>query len=284
MKRFRVETEDGHTLMMYYPDLNHAYASHPTAIVSECTEQPHVEYIEQMFSAADEVCSTVERKGSTVYLLRFNTSMGTCYAMLYKDVSDGVWYDLCEYQLHRIGATVAPVLKTVSNPKEFCLQLLSPRSEYAVLAVGDKVSKPKELKGVQKIASVTFINRCKCQLFLDGSDLYIKHPDYFSPTYCQPEDIGMPLSYRAKKYQVSAPREKFIYDDNWGAVVLRREAWIKISNFCPLIRYLNNVQVSAAVWSLMCKYHSWSSSEHNTDWAAFLESVANAVREYLSNK
>lgn len=283
MKRFKVETKDGHTLMMYYPDIDHAYANHPTANISEYTEQPHVKYIEQMFNCADEVCSVTERKGSTVYLLRFSTSVGTCYATLHKDISDGIWYDLCEYRLQRVGATVVPVLRTLSNPKEFCLQFISSKPEYTILCVGRKVSRPKELKGVQKFASIPFMSRRKSQLFLNGSDLFMKHPDYFSPEYCKPEDRGTPLSYRAKKYGVPAPKEKFIYEDNWGAIVLRREAWIKISNFCFLVRHLNNIQVSTAVWSLMCQYHSWPKNECNTEWSQFLEAVAGATREYLLN-
>ena len=182
---------------------------------------------------SSKVCGMTERK-------RFSCSIfcvskrraGDCYVTLHKDTNDGAWYDFCEYQLHKIGVVVVPIFKTMSTPKEFCLKFLSPKTEYIVLCVGNKLSKPKELKGIKKFASVSFIpNRCTCQLFLDDSDLYIKHPDYFSPTYCRPEDYGTPLSYRAKKYGISVPKNKFIYDDNWGAIVLRREAWIKISNF-----------------------------------------------------
>lgn len=284
LKRFKVQTAGGHTLLLYYPTQEKAQKSHPDATITECTDQSYVKYIDQMFNAADEVCGTVERKGSIVYLLRFSTSAGTCYATLHKDISDGIWYDLCDYQLHKIGAIIVPVLRTVSTPKEFCLQFIFPKSEYTILCIGGKISKPKELKGIQKFASVPFISRCKSQLFLNGSDLFMKHPDYFSPEYCRPEDYGTPLSYRAKKYGIPVPREKFIYDDSWGAIVLRREAWIKISNFCFLVRHLNNFQVSTAVWSLICQYHSWSQNERNTEWSQFLEDVADATRNYLLNK
>lgn len=281
MNRYRVKTEDGE-LRLYYPTLEDAQADYPDAEITLCEDLSHIKYIEQMFNAVDKVCGMTERKGSLVYLLRFKTSAGDCYVTLHKDTNDGVWYDLCEYQLHKIDASVVPIFKAISTPKEFCLKFLSPKTEYIVLCMGNKLSKPKELKGIKNFASVSFIpNRCTCQLFLDDSDLYIKHPDYFSPTYCRPEDYGTPLSYRAKKYGISVPKNKFIYDDNWGAIVLRREAWIKISNFCFLICHLDNVQVSTAVWSLLCRYHSWPETERNTDWSLFLEAVADTTRQHL---
>ena len=282
MKRFKVQTPDGRCLHLYYPTLEKAAESNPGAAIEEYTDQSHVKYIDQMFDSADEACGSMERKGSLIYLLRFNTSAGDCYVTLHKDASDGAWYDLCEYQLHKIGATVVPILKTLSSPKEFCLKFLFPKSEYTVLCMGAKLSKPKELKGIQKFASVFFsAKRCKCQLFLDGSDLYINHPDYFSPEYCRPEDHGTPLSYRAKKYGISVPKEKFIYEDNWAAIVLRRRAWIKISNFRFLVCHLDNVQVSIVVWSMLCQYHSWPKTEHNIDWRIFLENVACTTQKYL---
>lgn len=284
MNRYRVQLKNGDVLRMYYSTLEKAQAQYPDAEITVCEDLSHVKYIEQMFSFADEVCGTMERNGSIVYLLRFHTAAGDCFATLHKDMSDGVWYDLCKYQLHRVGATAVPILKTLSNPREFCLKFLSPKSEYTVLCVGGKLSKPKELASIQKFASVSFNHRCKCQLFMDGSDLYIKHSDYFSPEYCEPEDYGTPLSYRAKKYGLPTPKEKFIYKDNWAAIVLRRRAWIKISNFCFLVCHLNNVQVSAVVWSMLCQYHSWSQAERNTDWNIFLEAVAEATRKYFLDK
>ena len=80
MKRFKVQTADGHTLLLYYPTQEKAQESYPDATIMEHTDQSHVEYIERMLAAAND-CKTAERKGSTVYLLRFNTSAGICLAM-----------------------------------------------------------------------------------------------------------------------------------------------------------------------------------------------------------
>lgn len=98
MKRFRITTGDGHTLRLCYPSLETAKERYPDAEITEDNDQSHVAYIQRMIDAAAE-CQTVERNGSIVYLLRFEISVGTCHAALFKDSSDGLWYDLCKYQL-----------------------------------------------------------------------------------------------------------------------------------------------------------------------------------------
>ena len=94
MKRFKVQTADGHTLLLYYPTQEKAQESYPDATITEHTDQSHVEYIERMLAAAND-CKTAERKGSTVYLLRFNTSAGICLAMLSRDISDEIGRASC---------------------------------------------------------------------------------------------------------------------------------------------------------------------------------------------
>lgn len=177
MKRFKVQTADGHTLLLYYPTQEKAQESYPDATITEHTDQSHVEYIERMLAAADD-CKTAERKGSTVYLLRFNTSAGICLAMLSRDISDGMWYDLCQYQFWKSGALIAPITKTLSNPAAFCKQFLFPKSEYEVLCAGGKLPKPEEIRGVRKFASVSFEGICQfiyqAQRLLFGNSLHRK--------------------------------------------------------------------------------------------------------------
>lgn len=141
LKRFKVQTADDHTLLLYYPTQEKAQESYPDATITEHTDQSHVEYIERMLAAAND-CKTAERKGSTVYLLRFNTSAGICLAMLSRDISDGMWYDLCQYQFWKSGALVAPITKTLSNPAAFCKQFLFP-----VLAASSQSRKKSEALG-----------------------------------------------------------------------------------------------------------------------------------------
>lgn len=91
-----------------------------------------------------------------------------------------------------------------------------------------KLSKPKELKGISQTASVEYIaNKCRCQVFINGDDVWIKHNDYFSEVI-PPEvhEIGMPLNYFAKKYMGKKRANKFIYEDAWGSIIARNQAWI----------------------------------------------------------
>lgn len=286
MKRFRITTRDGHTLRLCYPTFEVAQERYPDAEITEDNDQTHVAYIQQMIDAAVE-CQTMERNGSIVYLLRFETSVGTCFAILSKDSSDGVWYDVCKYQLWKSGAVVVPVLKTLCTPADFCKDFLVPKAEYTVLCMGKKseVKKPEALRGIVKFASVSFEKMCQCQLFLNGQDLYIKHGDYFSPEYCRPEDRGTPLVYRLDKYGIPhGNKERFVYADCWGAIVLRRVAWIRISNFIPLVRHLNDVEIAKTVWSMIQNYHCWGSDEQNGGWSRFLEAIAGATRKHLDEK
>lgn len=263
MKRFKVQTADGHTLLLYYPTQEKAQESYPDATITERTDQSHVEYIERMLAAAND-CKTAERKGSTVYLLRFNTSAGICLAMLSRDISDGMWYDLCQYQFWKSGALVAPITKTLSNPAAFCKQFLFPKSEYQVLCAGGKLPKPEEIRGVRKFASVPFEGICQCQLFLKGDDLYIKHNDYFSETHST-----------GKIDPRTNMEERVLYICH---------AWLRITNFVPLVKLLNDVEISATVWPMLRDFHQWPAGEYNMEWNRFLEGVARATRSYLSKK
>ena len=148
MKRFKVQTADGHTLLLYYPTQEKAQESYPDATITEHTDQSHVEYIERMLAVAND-CKTAERKGSTVYLLRFNTSAGICLAMLSRDISDGMWYDLCQYQFWKSGALVAPITKTLSNPAAFVNSFFfqSRNTKCFVLAASSLSRKKSEALG-----------------------------------------------------------------------------------------------------------------------------------------
>ena len=126
---------------------------------------------------------------------------------------------------------------TLSNPSEFISKYLNNKIEfieYSVRTYGEpKLSKPKELKGINKSYSIEYIpKKCKCQAFIEGNNVWIKHADYFSPTLeVEPEDFGAPLSVLVEKYMDKSSRKsKFVYEDAWGSIVLRNEAWICIKN------------------------------------------------------
>lgn len=91
-----------------------------------------------------------------------------------------------------------------------------------------KLKKPKELSGIKQVLTVPYIpKRCSCPVFIKDQDVWMKHRDYFSPTLqVDPEDIGTTLVHRAKKYLGESRKNRFVYPDSWGEIVLRQEAWI----------------------------------------------------------
>lgn len=284
MKRFKIQAADGHTLLLYYRTQAEAQERWPDAIIQEYDDQPHVEYIQRMMSLVRSV-RTVEQKGSTVYIMQLDTPAGICFVQLFQDIEDGVWYDVCKYQLWKTGAVVVPACWTLSNPADFCKRFLFADVTYTVLSSGKGIHKPKELCGIRKFASVVF-GKCSCQLFLKDGDLYINHHDYFSPLWRPPEDdLGQPQNYYLRKYfGESTKPEKFIYADNWGSIVLQNKAWLRITSFLPMIEILNAPQVAQKVWGMIREYHNWPSYERNTDWERFLEDVVRATQEYLNRE
>ena len=101
-----------------------------------------------------------------------------------------------------------------------------------------KLRKPKELKNIKQVFAVDYIpKKCTCGVFIKGNDVWIKHRDYFSDTLKLPaEDVGRPLEYLANKYCDTTKKNKFIYPDAWGSIVLRNEAWILLQNLVLDIR------------------------------------------------
>lgn len=101
-----------------------------------------------------------------------------------------------------------------------------------------KLKKPKILSGIQQAFSVDYIpGKCRCQVFIHKEDVWIKHRDYFSEVYKPTmEELGRPLNYFVEKHLCKNGPQRFIYDDAWGAVVLRNEAWIVIEGLLAEVR------------------------------------------------
>lgn len=83
-----------------------------------------------------------------------------------------------------------------------------------------KLKMPKELKGIPKVGTVPFGAKCKCPVYITATHIYLKHRDYFSPC------ISLQQAKAAGIIENWNP--KFIYNDNFGGVVLRCEAWLCI--------------------------------------------------------
>ena len=170
-----------------------------------------------------------------------------------------------------------------STPSEFINKYLNNKVEfieYSVRTYGEpKLSKPKELKGINKSYSIEYIpKKCKCQVFLNGNDAWVKHTDYFSPRLeIEPEDLGAPLSVLVDKYMDKNSRKsKFVYEDSWGDIVLRNEAWICIKNLLSQKNISNPIDILKDILRQQEKKSRFSLKENeleNTDMSRFYEKL-----------
>ena len=273
MKRYLI---DG--LKLYYTDVATARSKHPGSEVEEIDDTEHLPYIDLLMAQSSGDTVTMKRKPSDIrYCFKAETAFGICEIILSKDENDGHFYDFCQYRLHERGKLQIPVLWTISSPKSAYYELFTGKTGYFVLEMGKKPTKPKELKGMKPIGTVSFLNRAACQFFVVGDDLFVKHTDYFSPSYRRDEDIGTPLEYRARKYGISEKKNKFVYADCWGDIVIRQVAWLKITNIMSLVKRMNHVQVSMEICRLMCKYHGLHQL-NDPEWQRFWERAAVMLR------
>lgn len=278
MKRFVIEDVDGYVLKLYYSDIEEAKRKNPDCTINEYIDYSHSIYCNAIRSASTE--TILDYKGRIIYKIPLST--GYVLVRLYIDPQDDTWYDYCEYQQIINTQLVLPVTFTMSTPKEFCQKYLINPIKYELLSFrkhGEaKLSKPAELKGVKQSGSVVFIpDKCKCPYFVVGNDIYIKHGDYFSPTYCKQEDIGTSLGYRCKKYGIGERKNKFIYDDNWGSIVLRQEAWIKIENVLSNL-YVSNVSaVTDNILRQIENMHGFEENSLEVYWKNMFEDLLKAM-------
>ena len=96
-------------------------------------------------------------------------------------------------------------------------------------------------------------------------------------------EMGMPLNYFAEKYMGKNRPKKFIYEDSWGYVVARNEAWIKINNLIPEIqsgRFI--LDIINDTREQQEKYHSFKKYELiDTDMSRFWENIVKETQRYL---
>ena len=122
-----------------------------------------------------------------------------------------------------------------------------------------KLTKPKELKGLKPAFNVDFIpKRASCQCFIVGDDIWVKHTDYFS------EDTTGVDNQR---------KNKFIYNDSFGSVVFRNEAWMVVKDFQW---YGKPWEVKSEILRLHEKLHNFEFLELEVgDWERFWDNFVN---------
>lgn len=83
-----------------------------------------------------------------------------------------------------------------------------------------KLKMPKELKGIKKAGSVPWNSKCACPVYITPTHIYLKHRDWFSPY--------IPIHEAVQAGIIDPRKNRFIYNDNFGSVVLRCEAWLRM--------------------------------------------------------
>lgn len=144
-----------------------------------------------------------------------------------------------------------------------------------------KLSKPPEIKGIPESFGLPYIwggqNNVKVtnQVFIKGNDVFVKVRDYMSDTFRPPLGFtGAPLSVILKNFfPEKTIKSKFIYDDCWGNVVLRSEAWVCFRNVLPLIKEESLIISLPALVKLSQKLPGFG-----RDWEFFCEGLINQVK------
>ena len=212
-----------------------------------------------------------------------------------KDTRDGVYYNYAQWHKEPhftecVGGWELSDIQTVYdiiniNPLNYV--------EYSKRKYNQpKLNKPKELKGIKAFSKAEFIDKHSSpQLYAMGDDVWIKHTDYFSPSWRPPEGerIDMPLNYYLNKYFNKSRKAKFTYEDCWGEIVLRCEAWLKIENLISIIKF-ELLDKKAYHWLAekifvsqynVVKYERVFKRSGNDYWIRFWEDVVKETDKYL---
>ena len=279
MKRFAVTTAAG-TMKLYCPTIEKAYTTWPEAKeIVEIEDTAHLEYIDRLLKS----CKQTVDHGNMIFGI-VETSFGDCKIRLRKDLSDDHYYDYISYQFCEPKGCVYPIIYDISTPKSFVEMYCGECNlSYKILSfcVGKKLDKPKQLKGIKQVTSIPMYGgKVRHGLFLLDDDLYIQCRDYFSPSICFPEDIGTPLSYRAKKYLGKNYKNKFAYPDGWGDIVRRQCAWLEFTDYLPYLKFYGYSTMGRKCCELVRKYHSFD-CELEADWRIFYETAAKEISQIV---
>lgn len=299
MKRWILTIEEFNTKPLIYAETaekaRQVFGSENVIDVQPYTDMSYLDTIQELKSKSELLATHKIPKNRTREWYKCQLQDGVLRFRLYKDNTDDLYYDIAEYQFMSNDSLVYPITFTYSNPKDFYDLFFTLPFSCEVVSYRfygqPKLAKPVELKGIKQSFSADYVpNKCKCQCFVNGNDLWIKHRDFFSTSHrpSDPSDNGTPLVYRAKKYfgMDLSSKEKFCYSDCWGEIVLRNEAWIVFRNFSQVIRRDRHQptqnMIKAFSNSDFCIKHSISQYDlSNGDWERFFENVCCNYKKYV---
>lgn len=295
MKRWKITFENDQELLLYAETQTDIDSKAKTfsdigevKSIQEYTDTSYMEYINKIKHHAKFAKSWQYNKQiNEIYVCDYYK--GTILIKLSKDATDNTYYDYAEYQEHINNRIIQPITRTMSSPEKVWNIISIKEPQYIVYShryYGEpKLSKPKELNGIKHIGTATFIpKKCNPQVFIKNNDVYIKHTDYFSSNWIPPkgEKIDMPISYYMKKYFNKDKKDKFVYPDGWGDIVLRNEAWILLKDIIPLIKTENEVIAAQIILKLQQQERKYShiNSSNECEWTNFWERVVKCIKAH----
>lgn len=262
--------------------------------VQPYSDLSYIIFIKEIINRSRLLTSFVTSNNSTQELYECILDDDVLRCRFRKDNSDDLYYDIVEYWFMSSTRKAYPISFTISTPKEVYVLFFASKISCEVVSYRlygqPKLSKPKELKNTKQSFSVDFIPRkCKCQCYVKGDDLWIKHRDFFSSTHRpDPEDVGTPLSYRARKYfnLDKSYIDKFIYPDSWGEIVLRNEAWIVFRNFRQAVHKDKHFPIKSMTKAFLNTdiLKKANINELSRDWVEFFSNLCKEYLKYSTRK
>lgn len=283
-QRFAVTNKNG-TMRLYYDDIEQAKQEWPDCEVNGIEDDiGHIQFIDNIMGKS--IKTLIDLKNRTVCQLKFPWGWG----LFRFSKDDWQWLDLCEYQLYNDNDKRESELWTLSQPEWVWNNIVNVEPTFILLqevckSKGGKLTRPKELKGIKQIGSVTFC-KTKCSVYIVGDDIYMQHNDYFSPIWTppDPEYRFAPLSVVVNHYFGGHKGKKFIYDDCWSSIVMRIIAWLKFQDYMPLFEYMKPNDVALLMRNQVFARHGFDTKKGAyQDWLIFLERVCNLINDNRKN-
>gem|GEM_PF-1918507 len=141
------------------------------------------------------------------------------------------------------------------------------------------LKKPKECNNKTLLGSVRYAGHdkpCKCKLWLSGDTVYVLHRNWFSNT------IGFDEAFKLGIIK-KTPNSKFVYDDNFGGVILRNEAIFSFK-LPDMSRFILDSRFALVKEFADMRGVEWYNLYGIHRWEDFFEEILKLIKEKVGKK
>ena len=287
MKRFQVGAAQ-----LYYDSIEDAKREWPEYDVYEIDDTAHEKYL-PLLTSNEKVKEVAWNPRVLREYYQITTQYGKFAYILSKDPKDGRYYEIVHSRFAEYGKLFVPCTWCLQGMKSFfySMSILQGEIEFSIRSINkpgqkERPARPAELKGLKPIGTAYLYGgrkRGSIQVFVCGNDVYLNCSDYFSPSYRDPKLTGTPLSVRANALGMPSPKNKFVYEDNWGDIVLRRRAWVQFTELATAMKLVSWKTVSSICEQAICRAHGFT-SPLSSEWRSALESICRMVADTTNKK